>query len=315
MIALQESKGLDLEELATHLQPFGIERGALRSLIQIFEHAKTFGSLIQIPQALNEQLAGMTHSLRLALQDGDLYARQAAKDLLPLVLQTLILGMKFDAVVANPPYMGTNSMNSDVKIFAKTVYPTSKNDLFSMFIERNIKLCKISGLSSLVTMQGWMFLTSFEELRNNIISTRTIFTLTQIGYNSFPEINSKVAQACAFTMAAFCNENYVGRYIDLNSAEQSADKNHIFINRTYRNTYNTTQSRFRKAPGLPIAYWTSDKQLNAFSSNPSIRKIADPCAGMSSTDNTIFLRLWHEIDILLQCRRMRIKPQKMVPIH
>ncbi|UCU92320.1 BREX-1 system adenine-specific DNA-methyltransferase PglX [Hydrogenophaga taeniospiralis] len=296
VMSLRESKGLSVDELATHLAPFNVQRATIAMLVDTFEHVKTFGSLIQIPYALKTHLAVLPEVLALVKQSGELYASAAADDLLPLVQQAQVLAMLFDTVVANPPYMGSNGMNGDVKAFAKATYPAGKHDLFSMFIVRNLELCRRTGTCSLVTMQGWMFLTSFETLRQTIIADRTIFSLIQIGYNSFPEMNSKVAQACAFSMSAFGAEDYVGRYVDLNSAEQSADKNSVFINRTDRITYDTAQRRFRKAPGLPIAYWASNRQLNAFLTAPSMKDVADPCAGMSSTENTVFLRLWHEVD-------------------
>jgi len=100
--------------------------------IYTFEHAKTFGSLIQIPAALNGQLAAMTDGLQQALLDGDLYARHAAKELLPLVWQALVLGMQFDAVVANPPYMGNKGMNNEIKNLGRDVWKDSKYDSYAM---------------------------------------------------------------------------------------------------------------------------------------------------------------------------------------
>jgi tRNA1(Val) A37 N6-methylase TrmN6 len=140
-------------------------RPAIASLIATFAHAKTFGSLIQIPQTLNVQLDTLAETLNRSMQTGDLYAQAAVQDLLPLVAQARVLGMRFDAVAANPPYMGGNGMNSALKDYAKVTFPDSKSDLFAMFIERGFEWCKPSGFNSMVTMQNWMFLSSFEMLR------------------------------------------------------------------------------------------------------------------------------------------------------
>jgi len=143
VMALQESKGLDLDEIARHLQPFGIERAALAKLLDTFAHAKTFGSLIQISPELNAELATMAEGLQQAIDNGDLYAQAAAQDVLPLVRQALVLGMQFDAVVANPPYMGNNGMSAIIKDYAKSTFPRSKSDMFAMFIERGFGCCRL----------------------------------------------------------------------------------------------------------------------------------------------------------------------------
>ena len=123
---------------------------AQSQLITVFEHAKTFGSLIQIPDALNAQLPSLAEALGKANETGDLYAQAAAQDLLPLVEQARVLGRKFDAVVANPPYMGGKGMNAALKGFAKATFPHSKADLFAMFIERGFGWCKGLQLPGLV---------------------------------------------------------------------------------------------------------------------------------------------------------------------
>jgi SAM-dependent methyltransferase len=109
VLSLQESKGLSVDELATHLAPFKVQRATITALVETFEHAKTFGSLIQIPYALKTHLAVLPEVLALVKQSGDMYASAAADDLLPLVQQAQVLAMQFDAVVANPPYMGGKS--------------------------------------------------------------------------------------------------------------------------------------------------------------------------------------------------------------
>ena len=156
----------------------------------------------------------MDAALQLAIQSGDLIAQEAALNLLPLVRQARILGMQFDAVVANPPYMGGKGMNAALKDYAKRTFPDSKSDLFAMFIERGFEWCKPSGFNSMVTMQSWMFLSSFQAMREKLLTSRTISSLLQVGYNSFPEMNSKIAQACAFSVIAAHIQNFTGRYID-----------------------------------------------------------------------------------------------------
>ena len=231
----------------------------IQTLITTFAHAKTFGSLIQIPQALNAQLAAMAERLQLALQNGDLYAKAAAQDLWHLVAQARGLGMRFDAVVANPPYMGGKGMNSALKDYAKATFPDSKSDLFAMFMERGFDWCKPTSFNTMVTMQSWMFLSSHEAMREKLLSSRTISNLVHVGYNSFPEMNSKIAQACAFSVIATYIKDSIGRYINLNSAPQSADKNKIFLERTEKLIFDVRQRLISYAIGCMMGRYSLDE--------------------------------------------------------
>jgi type II restriction/modification system DNA methylase subunit YeeA len=293
--SLQESKGLSVDELSTHLAPFKIQRSTIAALVNTFEHAKTFGSLIRISDALKTHLTALPELLCLVKESGDMYANAAADDLSQLVQQALILAMQFDSIVANPPYMGGKGMNPALKEYAKANFPDSKSDLFAMFIERGFGLSKATGFNSLVTMQSWMFLSSFELLRSKIIRERMISTLTQIGYNSFPELNSKIAQACAFCIFASPIGDAKGVYINLNTAAQSANKSDIFLNRTNKIIHEASRLDFELIPGNPIAYWISTKVRHAFSKNPSLSSAVEITGGMTTGDNEKYLRLWHEV--------------------
>ncbi|MBL8286316.1 MAG: Eco57I restriction-modification methylase domain-containing protein, partial [Acinetobacter johnsonii] len=160
-----------------------VEAQVIRQLIDTFEHAKTFGSLIQIPDALNSQLPALADALEKANETGDLYAQAAAQDLMALVEQAKVLGRKFDAVVANPPYMGGKAYCEKLKKFTRDFYTDARSDLFACFIERGNDQLKKSGLSSMVTMESWMFLTSYERFRKTITRGYTIRNLAHFPYD------------------------------------------------------------------------------------------------------------------------------------
>jgi hypothetical protein len=297
VLSLQESKGLRAEELAIHLAPFKVQRATITALVETFEHAKTFGSLIQIPYPLKTHLALLPEILTLVQEQGDMYASAAATDLLLLVQQAQVLAMQFDGVVANPPYMGRKHMNSLVKDFTKSNYPSSKADLFSCFIERSYTLSKASGLSSMVTMQSWMFLSSLQEMRESLLNNKTLFTMTQVGYNSFPELNSKVAQATIFSLFNSKVNSFVSSFLDLNSADPAADKQGVFLERNPKNHYEISTDEFKKIPGCPIAYWSTDAARNVFKIAPPLSTICEPKQGLATTENAKYVRLWSELDI------------------
>lgn len=297
ILSLQEGKGLDLDQLATQLAPFGVERTLLKWLLDTFAHAKTFGSLIQIPQHLNAELGSVADDLQQASQNGDLYAQAAAEDLLPLVQQAKVLGMQFDAVVTNPPYMGGKGMLPDVKGFAREWYPRSRTDLFAMFMERGFLSTKSSGFLAMVTMQSWMFLSSYAELRDEIIGRRSIFSFLQIGYNSFPEMNSKIAQACAFSVNATGIDGLRASFGDLNNGvPQSADKRELFAQGDF-SRYEIEQTAFRKVPGSPLIYWASKGIIDLFASHPSLGEKIYLREGIHTANNEKFLRFWYEVSI------------------
>jgi type II restriction/modification system DNA methylase subunit YeeA len=294
VLSLQESKGLDLDEFDSHLKPFGISRALLAALIDTFAHAKTFGSLIQIPEELDGGLPTLVGGLGKAIQSGDVFAQAAAQDLVPLVEQATVLAMKFDSVVANPPYMGSKGMNPILKDFAKERFPDSKLDLFAMFMERGFGLCKPSGFNSFVTMQSWMFLSSFEVIRERLLRERTIQTMAQLGARAFSEISGEVVQTTAFVFQA----QYVQRYtpVFFRLVEGLEDqKQTALLNRQYCFSA-INQDDFKKIPGSPLAYWVSKKVISSFVENKSIDQFSTFKQGMATSDNERFLRLWHEIN-------------------
>ena len=276
VLALQESKGLDADEIiqslnTVHAEPFDVtqdrpvEAHHIRQLVDTFAHAKTFGSLIQIPPDLNAQLPAMDAALQLAIQSGDLLAQAAALNLLPLVRQAKILGMQFDAVVANPPYMGGKGMNAALKDYAKRTFPDSKSDLFAMFIERGFELCKPSGFNSMVTMQSWMFLSSFQAMRENLLSNRTINTMAHLGARAFSEISGEVVQTTAFVSLGQHFSGYNPVFFRLVEGEEEQKETAL---RSNQNRFDkTVQDDFKKISGSPMAYWISQKMRNTFGNN------------------------------------------------
>jgi len=330
VLALQESKGLDADELTAHLAGFvgwadagsptlppkalGFVNSAqptIASLLEIFTHALTFGSLIQIAADLNAQLPAMEVALQQAVQSGDLLAQAAALDLLPLVRQARILGMQFDAVVANPPYMGGKGMNAVLKDYAKRTFPDSKSDLFAMFIERGFEWCKPSGFNSMVTMQSWMFLSSFETMREKLLTERTIATMAHLGARAFGEISGEVVQTTAFVLQGKHFNGYKPVFFRLVDGQEE-QKNMALL--AGQNRFDTTvQDDFKKIPGSPIAYWLSKNFAQAFTKG-CISNVFEFKKGLNTADNDKFLREWHEVDFLNTSISVSVDP-KWFPIQ
>lgn len=202
--------------------------GLLNDLHQRFLSAKTLGSLIEVPaehaMAIDE-LAATLHSLSL---NGDTQQKPAARTLLPLLKQASVLAKRYDAVIANPPYMGSKGMNAELKEFAKKQFPNSKSDLFAIFIERNLDLTTAAGTVAMITMQSWMFLSSFEALRARLLGQHTILGMAHLGARGFDSIGGEVVSTTAFVLAQTHLPTYLGAYFRLVDGGSEAEKAAMF---------------------------------------------------------------------------------------
>ncbi|NOJ66445.1 BREX-1 system adenine-specific DNA-methyltransferase PglX [Acinetobacter indicus] len=295
IIALQDSQPERLEAFAQDLASTGVEEADLKELLDLFEYASTFGSLIQIPVAFAKKLPDLESKLNTASESGDIFAQQSAQELLPLVQQAKLLAKQYDAVIANPPYMGSKGMNTALKDFAKKKFPDSKSDLFAMFIERGFSWCKESGFNSMVTMQSWMFLSSYEAMREKLLSNNSLVSLIQLPYDG----KGPTAMGISFGISvSILQKNKINgligdfdcfRYFEL--TEDGIPKQFPSLNE--RNV-KTKPDEFKKIPGSPIAYWVSGKLINIFSNELFVRDLAPVKQGLATSDNERFLRLWHE---------------------
>jgi hypothetical protein len=271
-----------------------ITKEDIASLVALFENAKTFGSLIQVPSKLAEKLPLIQKRLDDVLAHGDL-THSAARVLTPLLSQAFALHRKHDAIVANPPYMGSKFMKDPLKSFVSNQYKRFHHDLFSASIVRFTMFTDIGNIG-FVCPFNWMFLSSYEELRTHVIDQSTITSAVQLEFNAFEPAMVSVA---AFTLARKNMDHYRGFYIrlsDFRGAENQSPKTLEAIhdvNCKWR--YLETQASYRQIPGVPIAYWISSKAKEAFSKFPLLDKIAEPRQGLATSDDRRFVRIWHEV--------------------
>ena len=264
----------------------------LRETLGQFEQAKNFGSLI-VPKLRNP--AEVARVVRLKDFGGDLLLRDVQQRVLKVLEMAEALSPKYHVVVANPPYMGGKGMNAKLGDYAKKAYPDSKSDLFAMFIERGLNLVRQSGISSMITIQNWMFLPSFEKMRLHLLSSSSFQNLIQIGFNTFPELNSKFALGVAFCLSR-SKADTVGCYFNLNDAPHSSNKRTVFLEkRRNGGAFKVRKSEFEKIPGRPICYWVSQDLKECFSNYRSLGEVAEPRQGLATTDNDKYCRFWPEV--------------------
>ena len=296
VMALVDSTGFDAEVLASgvKLADYGLQSDDLTELKRLFEHATTFGSLIQVPEELASSLPALKQLSEATSQD--LFVAEELKHLRPLVQQAYLLVGQYDAVVANPPYMGSKGMNPLVKELVTTRFPDAKSDLFACFIERGFVLTKDIGRNFMVTMESWMFLASYEKFRHTISQQHTLRNLAHFPYDgkqpTVMGINFGVAiiGAQKTHIVEYRGQYCCSRYFELNS-------NGIPLEFPTQNERLKVASanEFNKIPGSPVAYWASSAVRDAFGTNPPLRVAFNPRQGLATGDNDRFLREWPEV--------------------
>jgi len=306
IMSIIETKGLEKSKL---LEAVSKRKGGksiwvwIHGLVELFEHAKTFGSLITISDELADKLNDIQSIIESERADRndlfDFIAGEELNSLRPVVKQAKILARKYDCVVANPPYMGVKGMNPKLKEFGKDHFPDSKSDLFSIFIERNLEFLVKQGFVGMITMQSWMFLSSFEKLREKILIEKTISSMIHLGARAFDSIGGEVVSTTVFVLENVSKPNSQSSYFRLIDGKSEMEKK-AAIREAIKNPvcgwfFDAAATDFKKIPGRPIAYWASDKQLNAFKNCRLLGDIASPKQGIATANNDLFLRRWYEL--------------------
>ncbi|WP_255021385.1 BREX-1 system adenine-specific DNA-methyltransferase PglX [Cyanobium sp. L1E-Cus] len=302
VMALVNSDGLDVEALANaiNLADHGLKLADLVELKQLFEHATTFGSLIQVPDVLAEKLPALRRLSELKGQ-GMLVA-EALKTLEPLVRQAEFLAARYDAVVANPPYMGNNGMNSQLKTYLRAKYSGYDKDLFSSMILRMTIFARQNARVGVMTSFVWMFIKSFENMRKNLIDKNTIRSLIQLHYDAFADAKAHV---CTFVMTTNCINTYLSSYVRLTDkpgAENQAPRTiEAISSKNCGWFYEAYQEDFLRIPGHPMAYWISDATRGSFNRGMHLSSLAKLREGLTTGNNDLYLRLWQEVSAELIC--------------
>lgn len=262
-------------------------------MLTSFKQAKTLGSLIEIDNNKLTSILKLRDMILTKISDSDSISRAAGERLLSIVQQCIVLAYKYDAVIANPPYMGGKGMNFELKDFAKLNFPNSKSDLFSIFMERAFKFLNSTGLNAQVNMQAWMFLSSYEKLREWILDTKTLLTMAHLGARAFGQISGEVVQTSAWIISNKQTDLYQPTIFRLTVGNEEAKRKMLL--KKENSFFKTNQDDFKLIPGSQLAYWMDEELFTAFKENNYLESIADTCSGMSTTDNVQFLRYWWEV--------------------
>lgn len=272
-------------------------RDTLNYLLDAFVDAKEYGSILQIKpldyeglkEAWETSAAATAHDVNMAMW------YDAAKDAVAqLIEQAILLSQKYDAVVTNPPYMGASGMGAKLAEFVKEKYPDTKSDMSTVCMERTLKMCNSTGYMAMINIPVWMFISSYEKLRNNILSENTFVNMIHPGRGIF----GSDFGTTTFVIQKHRIPNYVGHYRRLfekqGEVESIATREQRFFEK--KGMYYSRQDDFSIIPGSPIAYWVCAQIFRAFENGRSLNSIAPTRKGMFTGNNDMWLKLWYEIN-------------------
>ena len=293
-----ETHHFHLDEIQSFLIPKGATYVAeLKEALILLNEGKNIGAALKLELSL-EAHAFITNQYKnwnTQAQSGtlDILQQDLWNNLKPFLAVLLVMTKKYSAVVANPPYMGQSNMNAELKNYINENYPLSKSDMFAIFIEAMIEMVITGSRMGCITMESWMFLSSYEKLRNNLIDKYSIVSLAHFGWHILG-----IAFGTASLILEKSKSIKIGEYSYLTIDDLDRELN-IPINFPKQDNgryANIPQTNFEKIPGSPIAYWVSEKTIKTFQSNLLI-DFAKPKAGLQTGNNSLFVRFWHEINL------------------
>ena len=265
-------------------------------LLHQFEEAKNFGSLIQ-PCLDERAIADVRRAIEAKDLGGQLFLRETHLKVLRLLEQAEALTQRYHVVVANPPYMGGKQFNPRLKQFAIERYPASKSDTFAMFIERGFSLSQSRGFSAMVTMESWMFLSSYEALRESLFRSTAIHSMVHMPYLGKGGTSMGISFGTAATIwlnnsaPDLVGEFQCIRYYECNS--EGVPNSFPMKN---KRTARTTTKEFQKIPGSPVVYWANSKLRQKFADDVTFRQLGKALTGLQTGDTSAFLRRWWEVE-------------------
>ena len=263
-------------------------------LIEALAHLSEVGSLLN---PTSDDLGALKGELIRGLS-GDLFVSRTQAEIERAAAYCEALSRTFDVVVANPPYMGSSSFNPFMSKWMKKNYPDSCKDLCTAFIERGYSLAEEHGYAAMVTMQSWMFLGSFEKMRNDLIDGKSIVTMAHLGPRAFDAIGGEVVSVTADVLYNG-RSGAEGAYFRLVDVIGSEPKRQALAEAIQDPDcgwfYRADASTFHDIPGSPIAYWASEAMRRAFTRAAKLGDIASPRQGSATGDNDRFMRFHWEV--------------------
>lgn len=287
----------ELREYVGELKLARVFTQPVMKLLGQFEQATTFGSLIQ-PCVDEATVAGVLAEVERKEVGGGLFLRETHGRVVRVLRQAEMLGQRYSVVLANPPYMGRQSMSPPVSSFLDERYRDGKSDLMTAFMVRHPGICQHFGFFACVTLDSWMFLSSYADLRSSLLSRGSIESLLHIGWNCFP-YGHVYNRGVAFVVTNGTDKKSASQYVSLSDVPATVNKETLFLERlsARESFYSVAHKDFTKVPGFPIAYWISDQMRGVYEKADVLGDHVRTAIGLNTGDNSRFLRQWSEVGI------------------
>ncbi len=298
IVGFVNGTGLDVGHLSQGLplSDYGLVQHDLLVLKELFLHATTFGSLIQVPKELAAKLPSLRRLCEATSRDS--FVSNALRLLGHLVRQTELLARRYDVIAANPPYMASKYHGRHLRPFLKKHYKGYDRDLFSAFIDRSLALSRPHGRLGFMSPFVWMFISTHEHLRTRLIDLETLTSLVQLEYSGF---DGATVPICTFILSKGHIARHKGCFIRLTdfrgSKNQGPKTLEAIRNRDCGWFFEAVPDSFHTIPGSPIAYWVSERFRDVFAIGTPLGELVEARQGLGTANNDLFLRRWWEVDI------------------
>lgn len=265
-------------------------------ILDTFVDAKEYGSILNVDvcdwEILYRFVGSVDYSGQMSL---DAVGLEETKDKLWRLIEiAAVMAQKYDVVVTNPPYMGSNNMGQKLSEFVKEKYPHSKADLSTVCMEMCLTRCSNDGIYAMINIPVWMTQSSFNALRGDLLQKSTIINMLHFGRGIF----GSDFGTTAFTIRNTKLKRYQATYRRLFDEPTKVDTINVKEKWFFegKGFFTIKQSLFEKISGCPIAYWVTAGQVKAFRA-PALNTYAEPRQGFATGNNDMFLRFWHEVRI------------------
>ena len=290
--AIQESDGVDRYALDYFCNGDAKLKAAMDSIIKEMHDAKEYGSILNITPVDFAALYARFDEVR---DDISMSKESVLNSLLPLVQVAEALDRKYDVVVTNPPYMGSSNMSARLAEYIKENFQNGKTDLFAAFIYRCYVMTGKNGFIAMITQHGWMFLSSYEKMRQDLMQCANLVNMAHLGARAFDEISGEVVQTTSFVFRHRVNDRYFSRFERLIEGTSEAEKESLFLKQ--RNIeYFMQAETIKSIPNHLFAYWLDRVLIDHLVNDKKAGDFGDAKQGLITSDNDRFLRFWYEID-------------------
>lgn len=268
-------------------------RKSIETILSEMRDAKEYGSMIETSSQPWDLLYSRFAELN---QEISMYSTIIKDELLPLVKSAQALSQKYDVCVTNPPYL--SRMSAALKNYVLKNYADYSGDMFAVFVIRDLRFCKPNGFSAMMTPNVWLFIKTYEKLREQIVNTKSISSLVQLAKGSF--FREAAVDIVTFVLSNRYMKDYKGKYVRLEDFKADMDVQKEKLLEAAHNPdshyiYNPSMASFKNIEATPIAYWCTDALYKHFLDSPKLASISAPRQGLATADNNRFLRLWHEL--------------------